>query len=508
MSDTLKGKLHRAVEKGRPGPWSVTWVSQKGAPQTIRPGPHLLARGLHEADESEIEVDLELDNGRPIRIRRAGEPWVASAAQGQKHGDRRAAAPRQTADRGRSAPERNPRADGAQPARAGHFHNPYNFIPAPLPKDGRFPVDRGLGHSRPVGHKAWYDGHYSGRLTVDIVAETPLLVPDASRAEKQGDHTILPLLTEANDGKTPKLPPTSFKGALRSAYEAITNSRMGIFQGHDAPLGRRMGASEGARDDPGARERRRHLPRKLFFGERSPASRTERLPFPTFNPNTRRWETPGGVMFAAWLRRYAANRKNPGGPLARSGEGNPCHFHGQVLRASAMCGRAPGGSTIRGRTSASAYWSVVGMEHLADRNAPVQWDRISVERPDLGDHHRRLANGRQIRAIGYVCVTGQNIKRKHDERVFFVPEGIEPRAIGIKDEWKKDWSNLIRDYRKQAELPRKRRKGAPDDAYLGEIPERPHSPGTCIATTMAERWLRALSAMRASTGTRSSASTR
>ncbi|WP_242911085.1 TIGR03986 family type III CRISPR-associated RAMP protein [Actinomadura terrae] len=45
------------------------------------------------------------------------------------------------------------------------------------------------------------------------------------------------------DGR-PHLPATALKGMLRAAYEAITNSRFGVFNGHDDPLGWRRVADD------------------------------------------------------------------------------------------------------------------------------------------------------------------------------------------------------------------------------------------------------------------------
>jgi len=89
-----------------------------------------------------------------------------------------------------------------------------------------------------------------GRLTVELTVATPLLVPDASKARKSGEHTILPLLTDRDRQSEAPADPRS-RGALRAAYEAITNSRFGVFEKHDTPLGRRMDARRGPRDGAG-----------------------------------------------------------------------------------------------------------------------------------------------------------------------------------------------------------------------------------------------------------------
>ncbi len=121
------------------------------------------------------------------------------------------------------------------------FHNPYNFVPA-LP---RADVRGDLGDHAPVdAHSRWADEGWSGRIRVSLTTITPLLVPDASRMTEDSDshHKTFPV-REGPDGR-PRLAVTSVKGMLRAAYETVTNSRMGIFRGHDRPLGRRMATQE------------------------------------------------------------------------------------------------------------------------------------------------------------------------------------------------------------------------------------------------------------------------
>jgi len=125
------------------------------------------------------------------------------------------------------------------------FRNPYNFIP--LARLSEKALEGPLGHAAPAGHDRFHDDLWSGRLKIRIRTVTPLLIPDASRAYvRPGDenkaseqrHWILPLRM---DGDKPRLAVTSFKGALRSAYEAVTNSRFGVFGKHDQPVEERIG---------------------------------------------------------------------------------------------------------------------------------------------------------------------------------------------------------------------------------------------------------------------------
>lgn len=109
------------------------------------------------------------------------------------------------------------------------FHNPYNFIPA-LPRTTAQGTE--LGDREPDKHDRYHPERYSGRITVTMTTETPLLIPDAARATGT-DHKTYPL--RVVNGK-PYLAPTSIKGMLRSEYEMITNSRLSVFSHHDDRL--------------------------------------------------------------------------------------------------------------------------------------------------------------------------------------------------------------------------------------------------------------------------------
>jgi CRISPR-associated protein (TIGR03986 family) len=74
---------------------------------------------------------------------------------------------------------------------------------------------------------------------------------------------------------------------------------------------------------------------------------------------------------------------------------------------------------------------------------------------EFGNSHRYVSNEKPIRAKGYVCITNQNIGRKHDERVFFVPAHAKPYRPTVQDwelkEWRTAWKYLVADYRAKAE---------------------------------------------------------
>ncbi|MEV5412899.1 TIGR03986 family CRISPR-associated RAMP protein [Thermopolyspora sp. NPDC052614] len=123
------------------------------------------------------------------------------------------------------------------------FLNPYTFIPAfprqNLPEPLRDAAPPPRNQLRP---EAW-----TGRIAVTLTTETPLLLLDTARyrsfgegdGEGKPDHRVYPV--RLRDGR-PYLPVTTVKGMLRAAYEAITNSRFGVFEPHDERFGFRRDA--------------------------------------------------------------------------------------------------------------------------------------------------------------------------------------------------------------------------------------------------------------------------
>jgi hypothetical protein len=164
----------------------------------------------------ELEVELEVAGGQPCQVREKGKPFQSPKAspinQNQPVAGRKVI-PASTNQVSREL--------------VGDFHNPYNFVPS-LPRDD---VAGDLGDRNPLkigmGHGVYQRDRWSGRISVKLTTKTPLLIPDIFDSEVDA-HKTFPLRLGA-DGK-PYLPPTSIKGMLRSAYEAVTNSRLGLQQ--------------------------------------------------------------------------------------------------------------------------------------------------------------------------------------------------------------------------------------------------------------------------------------
>lgn len=119
------------------------------------------------------------------------------------------------------------------------FLNPYTFVPA-FSRDG---LPEPLGDGPPPSRERLHADRWTGRVGVILTVETPLLLLDTERAAPpstgEKGHLVYPV--RLRNGR-PHLPATSVKGMLRAAYEAVTNSRFGVFENHGSPLAFRRGA--------------------------------------------------------------------------------------------------------------------------------------------------------------------------------------------------------------------------------------------------------------------------
>ncbi len=284
-----------------------------------------------------------------------------------------------------------------------HFHNPYNFVPA-LPRDQ---VAGELGDRQPSGHSSYLPEHWSGRISVKLTTVTPLLIPDAAEMADDDGHKTYPVRL-GTDCK-PYLPPTSIKGMLRSAYEAVTNSRLSVFEKHDARLAYRIPATEGTTAKPARVEQREN---GLYI---------------------RILEESSCVGGAAKLPRYEQR------------------------------GRAPD----KGERKVALQYS--GSTALPQHGARV---RVELNRGKVTHIERWTEDGLPSGdwKLGWVCVTGANIGGKQNERVF-IQHDRDP-AVKITPSITELWENLIADYQKthEKDLEKRERQDQDPSTYLGHKP--------------------------------------
>lgn len=352
----------------------IVWTSKSGAktqPTTFAPAQ--LADGLKSETADSVKVDLELENGRPVKIRQHGEPWAAPAAGHDPRAGRRQPAPRRAMIA----------AQAAAPV-PRQFHNPYSFVPAVVRPEN---ADE-LGDHAPAGHDRLSPELWSGRIRVRLTTKTPLLIPDPARSRSdEHRHRTYPVRVI---GGRPCLAPTSVKGMLRSAYEAITNSRFGVFEEHGARLGRR----------PDPQAALRLVPARVGKGAAGQMT-VQLLPgTSTIGPDG----LPDGPLYAAWLPRYPANYAMRYGA---AGAAPALPEHGSTVRCVIE---------RRQHQRGFAYWKVMGIERAGAALAPGAGQRV---------------------IDGWVFVSNRNIQGKHDERVFFAGPGAVtvPLDAAVADEW-------------------------------------------------------------------------
>ena len=348
-----------------------------------------------------LAVDLEERGGQPQQIREQGQPL-------NMPGDFTSNEP---------LPAKGSPDDSAP---AGDFYNPYNFIPA-LPRNDRHPA---LDDALPIGHDRYWNDRWTGKIRVTMTTVTPLLLRDPNTVTETGDHKIYQT-KRGLDGR-PAVATEEIRGMLRSAYEAVTNSRLAIFARHENRLAYRMAAGDGLELVPARIE---HGQIELLLGTT--------LGLPRRSPQGR-WQVPNNLMYAAWLPRYRKNLhtgvlvvahhavRYPGGALPEHGE-----------TAWAWLEKYQRGTTFR-------YWRV---RQIASTRAAL--GAPPGPGPDFGRH--TPTGDPLILVSGFTVVTNPNLDRKHDERFFFSQGPVRkiPLKIPLEEEHRQAWHNLICNYQEE-----------------------------------------------------------
>ncbi len=437
-----------AGEKGilcitKKGGVQIEFVSKKG--KTVRTNTahrevsQTVRDKLKELDGQEVEFDMV--GRQPKKIREIGGNFVAPANRGGPS----------TSGRGRQGRRSSERQCSGGGGRRGghqrHFHNPYNFVPAP-PRDRK---DPDLGDHRPVGQDRFDPHRYTGRITVRMVAETPLLVPDSEKVqEAPNGHKTFPLRV-GPDGK-PAIPASSVRGMLRSAYEAVTNSRFGTFS-------RELRYRQAFRMKP--QGGLRLIPARVTGGQLQLLTGTS----PVGQGGKR------GPMYAAWLQRYwngqLDNRamRYPNGDLPTHGDAVDCWMelfqHHRWDRKQ------------RRHVKDFQYWKVRSIVHQGETLGAYPGPSNAPQPRYSRSWHEPLGRYRSV--VGWVCVTNANINHKHDERVFFVDSTVTPPGHFPLTQAHKDmWRELVENYQSihEGDLRRRRRNGEDPGEYYGPKPGR------------------------------------
>ncbi|MGI0483571.1 TIGR03986 family CRISPR-associated RAMP protein, partial [Geminocystis sp. CENA526] len=397
----MEGKL---IVKGKN--LQVEFLSKKGTPVPTNPKESELSSPILHLKKNSIdslhnkEVEFDLVSGQPQKIREKGKSWEGvSISQSNQSNQSK------STNRVNPTTRNNPQSSQRQTLRnvniRGEFHNPYNFIPTPPRKND----NSELFDRTPVGHGKYHENYWSGNITVKLTTKTPLLIPDAGNAtEDNNGHKTYPLRIGA-DGK-PLLPITSVKGALRSAYEMVTNSRYSIFEKHEDRLAYRT-------------------PAKITV---VPA-RVENKEGELF---LRIMDDTGLVGETARLKRYEKNSRNKD----------------------------------KGESHVATKYK--GKNQLPQHGEAV-WVKLSkgkVQEIIPRDQNPSDTSWKQ----GWVCVTGANINGKMNERVFIEQNNNELIFVTdkVKSLWEELIRNYQQTHIK--DLEKRKAKNQSPTAYLGGKP--------------------------------------
>jgi len=369
MSEPVKGivTFEKKVLK-------ISWMGKNGmaVPNVLAAGVARSRKVAAYTQAGNLDVLVELVGGRPVRVWCPDEepPAMSAVAPASAGGN------------------------GNGRLREQRYHNPYNFIPA-IPRNA-LPAESELADHIFTAHDKLDPQRWTGRLHVRMATETPLLIPDLP-IDPNAEHKVYPIRVDA-EGR-PLLAATSVKGMLRSAYEAVTNSRMGVFAGHDVPLGMRRESHTGLD----------MVPVRIVAGAGGGLQAELYLGTTEIDP-TGQGRPKGDMMYAAWLPSYH---------FSTDGVSNISRWkHGDYVE------RFLAVAVPHERGAKFSYWRVVP-DNYKGPEKPTEFHG------------------------GWVCISGRNMppgKKKHDERIFFNAGGRTPTRIAVTDVQQLRWKNLIDNY--------------------------------------------------------------
>jgi CRISPR-associated protein (TIGR03986 family) len=431
MAELITGKLLFNQEKRK---WQVEFFNEKKQQQSrmfCEAGELSDDIPKNEAEQFDVQFERKPPHGEPIQIRLSGTEFVSTtirrptphAPLAQRQGN--APLQREARDVQRSRQERT---NDDMPR---EFHNPYNFVPA-LPRPNETLGE--LGDREPSGHDRFHAELLSGKLRVRMTVETPLLLPDTARVEVTDGHKTFPVRV-GKDGK-PEINPTAIKGMLRSAYEAITNSRLSVFQSHDERLAFRGDVSEGLFVIPARIENNKII---LYTGTSEIEERDGGPKIVQRADKFRRIPEIRQSQYAAWLEMYEPDA------FVNVNSKNVFKLSNHSITPNDDKGKLPVHprkawawvEEYKDRRGRFTYWRV--MELAYDKKL---LGAIPASSPDA------ISSSPQ-KVEGYICNTGKTMKGKHDERFFF---GENTKFdIDLEKHHIESWDRLIKNYRQEHE---------------------------------------------------------
>ena len=321
------------------------------------------------------------------------------------------------------------------------FHNPYTFVPTP-PRDnigsGKFAGDFNP-LCKDLNHATLQDDLWTGHIPIKLTAATPLvLLKSDGRDEDAADDPY---------DVYPRIPESSLRGMLRSAYETVTNSRYSSFRNSDR-LAYRMETDKAAELIPAIVKNGKIC---LYPGLSKVTSNG-----PKGNSNKPQ-------PYAAMLTMYAANNLktiNDTNYTPRTGD--------KVWAEILLCQHKVSNRGRNDWTNDFLFWKVVKVwKRKKDSNEP-QFTNESIyhkSRPKTDEQYRQShytpLNPEDRRMVkGHVMITNRNMGNKHDERIFFNPHS---EKFEVTEE---SWRMRIQSYRDaHSESDIFKRKGAVDKPW-------------------------------------------
>ncbi|MEM9943148.1 MAG: TIGR03986 family CRISPR-associated RAMP protein [Planctomycetota bacterium] len=404
---------------------------------------------------AEAEVDESLRgkplNFVPVYFRGNPESPFDVLPRQQQEGDQEQNREKKRADESRNEPL-EPVRFSPQVQKQGRFANPFNFIRMVERNDfAKSAPD--LADQEPVGQDRWIPNLISGKLKIRMTVQNPVIVCDDAKkyGGEESDHWTYPVKVDAS--VKPVIESTSVRGMIRSAYEIVTNSRLGVFpfklaeeltkQGNIRKLGYRMSAREGISLVPA---------RVNSIGDATLMMGDTDV-IPEYNSRFDQWSV-NGKLYAAWVPQYVKNEAG----LAR----HAIKINGQPIRH-----RQPGWcllESMRKETSDNRvifrFWRVRSAAG-SEAGLPDQVDPS----PNRGSY---FSDGEFIRREGVFVVTNQNTRDKHDERFFFGEQEAQISRDVIEQ-----YQNLIADSREthQSDLQDRQNNEIAPETYIPSQPD-------------------------------------
>lgn len=311
------------------------------------------------------------------------------------------------------------------------FHNPYTFVPTP-PRQDAITHSGFAGDFDPLGcglsHASLQSDLWTGHLPIKLTTITPLVVPDAGCEERLStEHQTYDMLN--------RLPESSLRGMLRSAYELVTNSRYGCFRNDDR-LAYRMDTCQAVKLIPAIIEKGGNagdLVASLYPGTSQPT-----VNGPQNEP-----------MYAAMLTRYknsALRSRCAASYIPRTGD--------EVWAEIVLCQHEVSPRGVAAWRNDYTFWKVIKVwpkcQYL-NKPAPTKNQVWHSNKPNTNKDSKQSyyaplnPNNPQHKIVeGRVLVTNENMGNKHDERIFFNPQS---KTFPVTDHLEKSWRMRIKSYR-------------------------------------------------------------